>query len=145
MLVLVLAAKWVHLLALPMPLWPQCTHVGACFWGEKASRRKKSSNHLCPFLFFFNMTMSLLYSNGLWVTRSQSNGTTLRCSATGKSHHGCPADNSAATVWCYNVNMDQKLCMRWHRMQLFMEFNSVNVHWCFYIRSICMHMPIFTY
>lgn len=62
MLVFVLAAKWVHLLALPMPLWPQCTHVGACFWGEKASRRKKSLNHLCPFLFF---------STWLWVCCTQ--------------------------------------------------------------------------
>ncbi len=33
----------------------------------------------------------------------------LGCGGTGDSHHGCAADKSAATVWCYHVNMDQNL------------------------------------
>ncbi len=43
------------------------------------------------------------------VTRSQSNRAPLGCGGTGDSHHGCAADKSAATVWCYHVNMDQNL------------------------------------
>ncbi len=33
----------------------------------------------------------------------------LGCGGTGDSHHGCAADKSAATAWCYHVNMDQNL------------------------------------
>ncbi len=40
------------------------------------------------------------------VTRSQSNRAPLGCGGTGDSHHGCAADKSAATVWCYHDNMD---------------------------------------
>ncbi len=43
------------------------------------------------------------------VTRSQSNRVHLGCGGTGDSHHGCAADKSAATAWCYHVNMDQNL------------------------------------
>ncbi len=43
------------------------------------------------------------------VTRSQSNRAALGCGGTGDSHHGCAADKSAATVWCYHVNMDQNI------------------------------------
>ncbi len=43
------------------------------------------------------------------VIRSQSNRAPLGCGGTGDSHHGCAADKSAATVWCYHVNMDQNL------------------------------------
>ncbi len=41
------------------------------------------------------------------VTRSQSNRAPLGCGGTGDSHHGCSDDKSAATAWCYHVNMDQ--------------------------------------
>ncbi len=43
------------------------------------------------------------------VTRSQSNRAPLGCGGTGDSLHVCAADKSAATVWCYHVNMDQNL------------------------------------
>ncbi len=43
------------------------------------------------------------------VTRSQSNRAPLGCGGTGDSHHGCAADKSAATAWCYHVNLDQNL------------------------------------
>ncbi len=43
------------------------------------------------------------------VTRSQSNRAPLGCGGTGDSHHGRAADKSAATAWCYHVNMDQHL------------------------------------
>ncbi len=43
------------------------------------------------------------------VTRSQSNRAPLGCGGTRDSHHGCADDKSAATVWCYHVNMDQNL------------------------------------
>ncbi len=56
---------------------------------------------------FLNMTMSSLYSNGSTVTRSQSNRAGLVCDGKGDSHHGCAADKSAATAWCYHVNMDK--------------------------------------
>ncbi len=43
------------------------------------------------------------------VTRSQSNRAPLGCGGTGDSHHGCAADKSAATAWCYHVKMDQNI------------------------------------
>ncbi len=43
------------------------------------------------------------------VTRSQSNRAPLGCGGTGDLHHGCVADKSAATAWCYHDNMDQNL------------------------------------
>ncbi len=43
------------------------------------------------------------------VTRSQSNRAPLGCGGTGDLHHGCAADKSAATAWCFHVNMDQNL------------------------------------
>ncbi len=46
---------------------------------------------------------------GSTVTRSQSNRAPLGCGGMGYSHHGCAADKSAATAWCYHVNMDQHL------------------------------------
>ncbi len=54
---------------------------------------------------FLNMTMSSLYSNGL----QSPDLNPLGCGGTGDSHHGCAADKSAATAWCYHVNMDQNL------------------------------------
>ncbi len=44
------------------------------------------------------------------VTRSQSNRAPLGCGGTGDPYHGYAADKSAATAWCYHVNMDQN---RW--------------------------------
>ncbi len=43
------------------------------------------------------------------VTRSQSNRAPLGCGGTGDWHHGCAADKSAATAWCYHVNTDKNL------------------------------------
>ncbi len=44
------------------------------------------------------------------VTRSQSNRAPLGCGGeTGDSLHGCAADKSAETAWCYHVNMDKNL------------------------------------
>ncbi len=43
------------------------------------------------------------------VTRSQSNRAPLGCGGMRYSHHGCAADKSAATAWCYHVNMDPNL------------------------------------
>ncbi len=43
------------------------------------------------------------------VTRSQSNRAPLGCDGTRDSHHGCADDKSAATAWCYHVNMNQNL------------------------------------
>ncbi len=56
---------------------------------------------------FLNMTMSSLYSNGLH--RSQSNRALLGCGRTVDLHHECAAEKSAATAWCYHVNMDQNI------------------------------------
>ncbi len=43
------------------------------------------------------------------VPRSQFNRAPLGCGRTGDLYHGCAADKSAATAWCYHVNMDQNL------------------------------------
>lgn len=43
------------------------------------------------------------------ITSSQSNREPLGISATGDSHHACASHISAATMWCYHVNIDQNL------------------------------------
>ncbi len=43
------------------------------------------------------------------VTRSQSNRAPLGCGGTRDSHHGWADDKSAATAWCYHVNMEPNL------------------------------------
>ncbi len=58
---------------------------------------------------FLNITMSSLYSNGLHSHQISINRASLGCGGTRDSHHGCSADKSAATVWCYHVNMDHNL------------------------------------
>ncbi len=58
---------------------------------------------------FLNMKWVHFTQMASTVTRSQSNRAPLGCGGTGDSHHGCAADKSAATAWCYHVNMDQNL------------------------------------
>ncbi len=58
---------------------------------------------------FLNMTWVHFNQMASIVTRSQSNRAPLGCGGTGDSHHGCAADKSASTAWCYHVNMDQNL------------------------------------
>ncbi len=43
------------------------------------------------------------------VTISQSNRAHLGCGGMGDLYHGCAADKSASTAWCYHVNMNQNL------------------------------------
>ena len=43
------------------------------------------------------------------VTRPQSNRATLGCGGTGDLPYGCADNKSAATAWCYQINMDQNL------------------------------------
>ncbi len=43
------------------------------------------------------------------VTRSQSNRAPLGSGGTGDLHHGCAANKSVATAWCYHVNVDQNV------------------------------------
>ncbi len=57
---------------------------------------------------FLNMKWVHFTQMASTVTRSQSNRAPLGC-GTGDSHHGCAADKSAATAWCYHVNMGQNL------------------------------------
>ncbi len=56
-----------------------------------------------------NALMSSLYSNGLHGHQISINRASLGCGGTGYSHHGYSADKSAATAWCYHVNMDQNI------------------------------------
>ncbi len=91
---------WVLLLTMSIPLWLQCTHLlmllpaGYCTMSQ-------SSNHLrlvswtWQWVHFTQMPCT--------ITRSQFNRAPLACGGTGDSHHGCVADKSAATVWCYHV------------------------------------------
>ncbi len=67
----------------------------------------QSSNHLR----LVSWTWKLVHFTQMasTVTRSQSNRASLGCGETGDSHDGCEADKSAATTWCYHVNMDQNL------------------------------------
>ncbi len=58
---------------------------------------------------FLNMTMSSLYSNGLHSHQISIRKSTFGMWWNGRVHHGCAADKSAETVWCYHVNMDQNL------------------------------------
>ncbi len=66
------------------------------------------------------------------VTRSQSNRAPLGCGGTGDSHHGCAADKSAATAWCY------------HGYQL--QLASSSRHWCLHIEQPqAQHPPTSTH
>ncbi len=67
----------------------------------------QSSNHLR--LFSWTWQWVHFTQMASTVTRSQSNRAFLGCGGTEDSHHGCAADKSAATAWCYHVNMDQNL------------------------------------
>lgn len=58
---------------------------------------------------FLNLTVSSLYSNSLNRHQSQAKRAPLGCSVTGGLPHGCAADKSKATAWCYHANMDQNL------------------------------------
>ncbi len=74
---------------------------------QQDNATSKSSNHLrlvswtWQWVHFTQMAST--------VTRSQSSRVPLGCGGMGDSHHGCAADKSAATAWCYHVNMDQNL------------------------------------
>ncbi len=87
------------------PLWLQCT----IFWCTSSRIMHHVTKLKSSQTGFLNMTMSSLYSNVSTVTRSQSSRVPLGCGGTGYSHHGCAADKSAATAWCYHVNMGQNL------------------------------------
>ncbi len=77
------------------------------FWCYFQCSMSQSSNHLrlvswtWKWVHFTQMAST--------VTRSQSNRAPLGCGGTRDSHHGCAADKSAATAWCFHVNMDQNL------------------------------------
>ncbi len=88
---------------------PFMTTVYPVFWGfqQYNASMSQSSNHLrlvswtWQWVHFTQMAST--------VTRSQSNRAPLGCGGTGDSHHGWAADKSAATAWCYHVNMDQNI------------------------------------
>ncbi len=73
------------------------------FWCTSSRIMHHVTNHLrlvswtWQWVHFTQMTST--------VTRSQSNRAALGCGGTRDSHHGCADDKSAATVWCYHVNM----------------------------------------
>ncbi len=58
---------------------------------------------------FLNMKWVHFTQMASTVTRSPSSRAPLGCGGTGDSHHGCAANKSAETAWCYHVNMDQNL------------------------------------
>ncbi len=84
-----------------IPLWLQCT----IFWCTSSRIMNHVTKIKSSQTGFLNMTMSSLYSNGLHSHQISINRAALGCGGTGDSHHGCTADKSAATVWCYKVNM----------------------------------------
>ncbi len=88
-----------------IPLWLQCTNLLMYFQQDNAS--SQSSNHLG--LVSWTWQWDHFTQMASTVTRSQSNRAPLGCGGTRDSHHGCAADKSAETAWCYHVNMDQNL------------------------------------
>ncbi len=93
----------VSISAATIPLCLQCTHLLMTTSSRIMHVTKLKSSQTG----FLNMTMSSLYSNGLHSHQISINRAPLGCGGTGNSHHGCAADKSAATAWCYHVNMDQ--------------------------------------
>ncbi len=83
-----------------IPLWLQCTHL-------LMATSSGNSNHLRLVSWIWQWVHFTQMASP--VPRSQSNRAPLGCGGTGDSHHGCAADKSAATAWCYHVNMDQNL------------------------------------
>ncbi len=87
-------------------VYPQCTH-------RLMATSSRIMHHVTklksPQTGFLNMTMSSLYSNSFHSHQISIVWAPLGCGRTGDSHHGCAADKSAATAWCYHVNMDQNL------------------------------------
>ncbi len=88
-----------------IPLWLQCTHLLMYFQQDNALCHKAQIISDW-FLEHDNVHFTQMAST---ITRSQSNRVPLGCGGTGDLHHGCVADKSAATAWCYHVNMDQNL------------------------------------
>ncbi len=87
-----------------IPLWLQCTHL-------LMTTSSRIMHHVSNHLWLVSWTWQWVHFTQMasTVTRSQSNRAPLGCGGTGDSHHGCAADKSAATAWCYHVNMDQNL------------------------------------
>ncbi len=81
----------------------QCTHLLMATSSRIMSPCQQSSNHLrlvswtWQWVHFTQMADST-------VIRSQSNRALLGCGGIEDSHHGCAANKSAATAWCYHVN-----------------------------------------
>ncbi len=87
-----------------IPLWLQC--IFWCYF-QQDNAPSQSSNHLRLVSWTWQLVHFTQMASA--ITRSQSNRAALGCGGTRDSHHGCAADKSAATVWCYHVNMDQNL------------------------------------
>ncbi len=71
------------------------------FWWLQRSNHLKLFSWTWQWVHFTQMAST--------VTRSQSNRAPLGCGWSRDSHHGWAADKSAATAWCYHVNMNQNL------------------------------------
>ncbi len=98
---------WVLLLTMSIPLWLQCTHLLMATSSRITHHVTKLKSSQTGFL---NMTMSSLYSNGLHSLQISIPIEHLWDVVEWEiQHHGCAADKSAATAWCYHVNMDQNL------------------------------------
>ncbi len=81
-----------------------------CYFQQDVTKLKSSQTG------FLNMTMSSLYSNSLRSHQTSINRAPLGCGGTGDLHHGCVADKSAASVWCYHVKSSWALlsfCYMW--------------------------------
>ncbi len=93
-----IVADQVHTYSVPIFWW--LLPAGLC-------NMSQSSNHLRLVSWTWQWVQFTQMAST--VTRSQSNRALLGCGGTGDSHHGCAADKSAETAWCYHVNMDQNL------------------------------------
>ncbi len=95
-----------YLICVLCPPLLQCTHLLMATSSRIMHHVTKPKSSQSGFL---NMTMSSVYSNGLHSHQISIQESTFGMWWRRDLHHGYTAYKSAATAWCYNVNIDQNL------------------------------------
>ncbi len=101
------STAYLSIVADHVPLWLQCSHLLMATSSKIMHHVTKLKSSQTGFLMTMTWQWVHFTQMASTVTRSQSNRAPLGCGGTGDSHHGCAADKSAATAWCYHVNIDQ--------------------------------------